>query len=195
MDEPAHDAAYRQRIAELIEKRDNARDAREMLAYTMRKHGRRARVYRDPEDYPNEAIIRTMDGRRKFDFDGEKTLMQHYQSVIDSLVSHDLEKAARHVRLADREDAEDGAPLGGYDSSRLVATDHTEQEVITKVDAGRHQASLPPEERKYDELRRSGLCKTAKDFSLQMCIPEKHVRNIERRIARRKRKRNDETKL
>ncbi len=195
MDEPAHEVLYRKCIAELIEKRNNERDTREMLIYTMRKHGKRARVFRDPEDYPNEAVLRTMDGRRKFDFDGDKTLMQHYQSVIDSLVSHDLEKAARHVPLADRGDAEDGEPLGGYDSSRLVASGHTAQEVIEKVDAERHDEKLSPEERTYKELRRSGLCKTAKDFARHMSIPEKKVRNIERRLARRKRKRNDQTTI
>jgi DNA-directed RNA polymerase specialized sigma24 family protein len=189
MDDGHHDSPYQQLIHKLFENRNVERDTRELLLYTIRKHGRRAYVCRDPDDYPNEAILRTLDGRRPFDFAGEKTLIQHLESSIDSILSHDLEKAARHVPLVDRCDIEDGTPLGGYDSSRIIANDHTELDVIAQVDAEKLNATLPPEERQYEELRRAGTCRSARDFAKEMRISEKTVRNIERRLARKKRKR------
>jgi hypothetical protein len=191
MDEAHHGSEYRRLIRELFDKRDLERDTRELLLYTMRKHGNRASRFRQPADYPAEAFLRILDGRRRYDFDGPKTFIQHCQSVIDSLVSHDLDKAKRDVPIVDPADAEDGTPLGGYDSSRIIANDHTEQDVIARVDAERHNAKLRPDERRYEELRSLGLCRTATDFSRHMAIPVNVVRNIERRLARRKRKRND----
>lgn len=190
MDDGHHRFTYEKRIAELFDNRNLERDTRELLLYVMRRHGKRAMVVREPLDYVNESILRTMDGRRPFHFDGALTILDHLRGGIDSILSHDLEKAARHVQLVDRGDAEDGAPLGGYDNARIVAESRTEDQIIHDLDAGKQDATLPPEERRYMQLQRSGLCKTANDFAQRMKISVARVRNIERRL-RRKRKRNE----
>jgi RNA polymerase sigma factor (sigma-70 family) len=187
MDDPHHGLTYQERIHWLIENSDITRMTRELLLYTMRKHGRRASVYRSPEDYVQEAILRIMDGKRRYDFDGAKPFNEYLKSTIDSLVNHDLEKAAREVQLVERGDSDDG-PLGGIDASRLIADAHAEQSIIEKLDAEKAERMMDPEERTVCELRRSGECKTARDVALKMGISEARVRNIERRIARRKRK-------
>jgi DNA-directed RNA polymerase specialized sigma24 family protein len=79
-----------------------------------------------------------------------------------------------------------GAPLGGYDESRLVAPDHTEQEVIERVDAEKLAASLPADLQRYEKARHSGA-KSAKDVSKVLGVSVRTVRNYERRMKRKRR--------
>jgi DNA-directed RNA polymerase specialized sigma24 family protein len=187
MDDPHHGSLYEQELAKIFESQTELeRLTRELTLYTARKHGKRAYVRRTPEDYPNEAIMRTMDGRRRYHFD--KPFKKHLESAIDSIVSHDLEDAAREVHIVDRGDLEDGEPLGGYDARMLVAHDRTEAEVIERVDGEHDETVRTPQEQQCEQLRRAG-CSARKRAEI-LGIREDEVRNIDRRITRRKRKRN-----
>jgi hypothetical protein len=176
-------SAYEQRLAQFFRTIDFDELTTHAIRYTVRKHKQRAYRFRTPPDYFNEAIMLIMDLRRIFDFEGTKSFEQFVESVIDSLVSHDLEKAARLVQIVDRGDVEEGEALGGFDAGRLVATERTD-EVIDRIDAEKRDAKLPPELQQYRKLRRSGQCRTAKEFAVQMGIKVSDIRNIERRLAR-----------
>ena len=186
------DPQYERRFAELIESIDDWEAlTRELIVYTVRKHGERAyRFGMGPDDYAQRAIEAALSMRRIYDFGSGKTFDEFLESAIDSDLSHQLRrKIHRTVRLESRADAGDDRPLSGYDQDKLVSSDRPDR-VIDEIDAERERAALPQDLRRLHELNQSTQC-TAKEKARRLGITVAEVWNMQRRLKRSfKRKRS-----
>lgn len=186
------DAQYQQLFSQFIENFDDwDRLYKELVLYTVRKHGPRAERHgRSAEDYVQGAIAAALGMRRLYDFEGNKTFKQFLMSAIDSDISHQHARPIhRTVRLESRADFGEDEVLSGYDVDRLVSDDRPDR-VIDKIDAERENRALPPDLRRLHELNQSTKY-TAREKAQLLGVTESDVRNMQRRLDRHfKRKRN-----
>lgn len=168
------DLPYEQRLHGLIDSIDDFEGlVRRLIVYTVRKHGARAESHGfSPEDFAQEAIASVLEGRRHFDFEGDKTFLQFLQGTIDSRVSHHLEQVHR---------------IATYDEKKLVARDRTDR-VIDDIDAERTLARIPPDLQRIYELQLNNY--TVKEKAARLGIAEAKVRNLQRRLDRVLKRRN-----
>lgn len=140
------------------------------------------------EDYVQEAVKLILDGTRHFD-PSERTLFGALSGVIDSLISHDLEKSVRrgvHLSLVQADG--DNLIAGEMLEEHLAAKDDFEAEIVLRDQFEAFLASLhdDAELQRYARLRAANTCVTADEYAALMRMPVENVRNMDRRLRRRR---------
>lgn len=160
-----------------------------LLGYTQ-SHVKRYRSF-DPSigdrasDYVQEAIARFLDGTRIYD--GKKPLFNWFCSQIDSLTSHDREKANRRGReVAIDQPAGQAASESPSANDWLASGEDLEQAIIARDELEHFLSTLDPDLRRYVLLRIHGAM-TAEECAAAMGTTVERIRNFDRRLRRRRR--------
>src|SRR4051794_28376138 len=115
--------------------------------YRTSRYGSAAAMYRSRiSDYVQESVMLYLEGRRHFVARAGFTLFDFLCGVIDSLVSHDVEKTIRKKEIAiTAEVNEDDRTPGSIAEDRLASSDDFERRVIFFDDASWFLNQLEPE--------------------------------------------------
>lgn len=164
---------------------------KKLLAYTrysVMTYGGAVFLRERISDYVQESIRLVLDGTRRVEANDEKEFFIKLCGVIDSLVSHDLEKAVRrglHLQLVLDEPADDARDVI-YESS-LPSPDDFECDVILRNRVDRFIGKLEGHElQAYARMRANDLHGSAEEYAIALHTTVENVRNMDRRLRRRK---------
>ncbi|MEA2328430.1 MAG: hypothetical protein QOE68_3389 [Thermoanaerobaculia bacterium] len=155
--------------------------------FRLARHGSLANRYLNrAEDYVQEAVIRLMDGTRQLADGSEKHLFWFLCGVIDSLVSHDAEKARRRgIQLLIT--TEDNNLPDEVEEEHLSSSEDFERRIILRNELAHFMASLEPDLEQYVRLRAAGKYETAEEYAMALNTTVSDIRNMDRRLKRRRR--------
>lgn len=156
--------------------------------YRFSRHGAASgRYVNKPDDYVQEAVTALLDGRRRYSPSPEKTLFAFLCGVVDSLLSHDAEKAERRgTHLFIGNDDVDDAPPDEYSEDRLASNDNFEEDIIVKDELAHFMGFLEPDLQTYVRLRARDTQSSAEECAATLQISVSDVRNMDRRLRRRR---------
>lgn len=176
-------------LAALIDETNWSILTKRLLAYAryrLSRHGSFASRYTNrAEDYVQEAAIRLMEGTRQFEEGTRQNLFHFLCGVIDSLVSHDAEKAGR-LHLQTLVCGEYTSSPNEIEEEHLSSDEDFEDRIIARNELERFMASLEPDLQEYVRLRAAGNLKTAEDFATTLRTTVSDIRNRDRRLRRRR---------
>lgn len=139
------------------------------------------------DEYVQEAAKLILEGQRQFDPE-RQTLFQCLAGVIDSLISHDIEKVVRrgyHFSLVQGPD--DDLLPGEISEEQLAGLDDFENEVLLRDQRDKFIASIDDEElRRYAQMRADGAYDNAEEFAKALQTTVENIRNMDRRLRRRR---------
>jgi hypothetical protein len=163
---------------------------RKLLAYAsfrISRFGGAAYLRQKIEDYVQEAVKLMLDGTRHFEFN-EQALFAFLCGVVDSLVSHDAEKARRrgtHLSIIAAPSNDDAK--GETYEDRIASAADIEGDVVLRDQLDTFVTSLPDGRiRTYTRMRASESCATAEEYASAMNTTVEEVRNMDRRLRRRR---------
>lgn len=156
--------------------------------YRFSRHGSASGRYGNkPDDYVQEAVAAFLAGRRQFSLSHGKTLFEFLCGVIDSLLSHDAEKAERRgPQLFIGNDASGEAAPDEYQEDRLASDVNFEQDIIVKEELEHFVRLLDPDLQAYVRLRAEGIYSTAEECAATLCTTVGDIRNMDRKLRRRR---------
>jgi RNA polymerase sigma factor (sigma-70 family) len=174
----------------LLQKIDWDLTTRKLLAYgsyRVTKFGGAPSLRQTIQDYVQEAIERLFDGTRQFQGD-EEALFRFLCGVVDSLMSHDLEKARRrgkHLSLAYSRSEEE--TQGEIREDRLASSDDLEGDAVLRNRFDAFLSSLDDRRlKKYALMRAADDGATTEEHAEALCTSVEDVRNMDRRLRRRR---------
>lgn len=136
-------------------------------------------------DYVQEAIARFLDRTRSYD--GKKPLFHWFCSQIDSLTSHDREKAMRRgPEIAIDQLGDENTSERSSSDDWAASADDLEQAIIARDELEHFVSSLDPDLRRYVLLRVHGAQMTAEEYAVAMGTTVERIRNFDRRLRRRR---------
>lgn len=151
----------------------------------LHRHGPYARRYTNrAEDYVQEAVVRLMDGTRHVSAGDENDLYRGLCSIVDSLISHDAEKANRrgtHMLITNDEASRDEVV-----EEHLSSGEDFETQIIMRNEFEHFMASLEPDLEQYVRLRAAGEYETAEEYAAALGTTVTQIRNMDRRLRRRR---------
>jgi len=176
-------------IVNLVDEENWTILTKRLIAYThmrLARYGAYAGRYTNrAEDYAQEAIVRLMEGTRQFASEKPKDLFRFLCGVVDSLVSHDAEKAKRRgIQLVISN--EHGEEAGEVDEEHLSSGEDLENRIIVKNELERFMASLDPALEQYVRLRAAGALRTTRAYAEALNTTVEDVRNMDKRLRRRR---------
>jgi hypothetical protein len=156
--------------------------------YRLSRHGTAGnRFCNKPDDYVQEAVKLYLDGVRRFSPTPETTLFAFLCGVVDSLISHDAEKTERRgYQIALSSDDPDDA---GFDflETRLASPENFEENIVLQNEYERFLKLLDPDLREYVRLRvDEEAMPTAEEFAATLRTSVSEIRNMDRRLRRRR---------
>lgn len=178
-------------VEELIESTNWVGTTKRLLAYAryrLSRHGALAGRYNNKaDDYVQDAVMLFMDGTRRYPCGSGKTLFGFLCGVVDSLISHDAEKARRRgpemfIGCERGEDAE----LDEYAEERLSARSDFEDRIIADDELSRFLGCLAPDLVEYARLRATAEQMTAEEYADVLDVPVSEIRNMDKRLRRRR---------
>jgi DNA-directed RNA polymerase specialized sigma24 family protein len=151
----------------------------------LQRHGSYASRYTNrAADYVQEAVVRLMDGTRHVSAGDENDLYHGLCSIVDSLISHDAEKANRrgvHMMITNDEASHDEVV-----EEHLSSGEDFETQVLMRNELEHFIASLEPDLEEYVRLRAGGQFETAEEYAAELGTTVAHIRNMDRRLRRRR---------
>jgi len=161
-----------------------------LLAYGLKRASRyrcAAYVRQKVEDYVQEAVKRMLDGTRHFEL-SEEGLFGFLCGVIDSLMSHDAERTRRrgaHLSLVPAFASDD--ETDGIREDWLASPEDLESDVILRNRLRTFVASLEDRQLEtYTLMRACDACTTTEEYAMAMGMTVEDVRNMDRRVRRRR---------
>jgi hypothetical protein len=144
-----------------------------------------ARCALQPTDCAQEAVKLWLDGTRTFERGTERELFSFFCSVIDSLISHDLEKTFRRgSQVSIRKDGGDDAGAGEIAEGRIRSKDDFEHKLVFREELKGFLRSLGPELARYARFRVNELDFSAEQRAMALGISVADIRNLDRRLKR-----------
>lgn len=154
-------------------------------ATRLSRHGSYAFRYANrAEDYVQDAVARYLEGTRHSVAKDEQELYFFLCGVISSLINHDAEKAGRrgvHTPIT-VDDPESGEPQ----EIPLPSGENFETDIIAKEELEHFLASLDPDLEQYVRLRAADAGDTAEDYASALGTTVAEIRNMDRRLRRRR---------
>ncbi len=136
------------------------------------------------EDFVQEAVTLYMDGTRRSAAKDEEELFWFVCGVVSSLISHEAEKARRrgiHTSIT-VDDPEGGEMV----EIQIPSGENFEIDIMAKDDLEHFMASLEPDLEQYVRLRAEDAGDTAEDYAAALGTTVAKVRNMDRRLRRRR---------
>jgi hypothetical protein len=163
-------------LAELLER------LIEDASHRLGRHGPIANDYEySAEAFVNEAITRALEERRACP--SGLPVYVFLANTVKSLISHEGQRP-EYRRKRVRLDADDDASASVVDT--LPANDDVEATVTASVASDRFKKSLDPELREYVETLEKEAGSTAEDLAKKLRKPVKTIRNLDRKLSRRR---------
>lgn len=162
---------------------------RRLAAYTahrLARHGHAARGMDEPLDFVHEAVRLVLEGSRHVPAGADDSMkFRVLASTIDSLIIHARERLERkglHLSLA----APGDLHHGDIGEDRLAAADAFEDETIARQALDRFVESLDPQLGRYvrDRVEHDDL--TAEEHARRLDLSVAEIRNLARRLGRRR---------
>lgn len=178
-------------LAEFVEIYDWDPSVRRWVAYAshrLSRHGSAsARYEKQAHDCVQEAICLTLAGDRHFECGTRHDFFAFICGVIDSLISHDGEKARRHgvVVSITSNDKEEGR-TNELNEECIPSHEDPEHDVLFRVDLQRFLDSLESDLAGYARLRAEKDGATAEDYARLLGVSVEDIRNMDRRLRRRR---------
>ncbi len=148
---------------------------------TLRRHGPRASHYAfTSEEFVGEAITRALRGERIYREDLPPFIW--VAGIVRSLISHEakrLEHTGRHISI----DADDEESNGLHE---LPSPEDLEAKAVAKDLAVQFVKDLDPELRDYVRVCVEESGSTAEELAEKIGTSVQHVRNLDRKLARRR---------
>lgn len=160
---------------------------RRLIVYSSRvvaPFGKYAGRIERPEDYAVEAIRRYLQRVRQLRVVDDRSLFYGLCGVVDSLVSHDVDRLARrgvHLPI-DTGDAEDDTIAEDH----LLANDSGVMSFELSEHLEHFLNSLDPELRAYALARLADEGKTAEEHAAALGVSVAVIRNLDKRLRRRR---------
>jgi hypothetical protein len=179
---------YRRQVAELVRGEDWKDVSRRVLSYAADRHGKDVKRHgKSYEDYYQDAFWQLVTFQRQYPFGNPKVTVPGFLCrVVDSLISHDIEKNSREgapLSIVSKFDAdskgtfsEELLPAAPSDDGAAVAAER-------KVAA--FTASLPPDLAGYVELRMDRPFAKAKEYAAALKTTVAKIRAKDKRLRRR----------
>jgi DNA-directed RNA polymerase specialized sigma24 family protein len=178
-------------LAELMERLDWDAYIRRWLAFSrsrLMRYGAAASLLGlQPNDCVQEAIGLALEGRRRFERGTEDEFFVFICGVIRSVISHTAEKTFRDgiVELAIA--AGTDAPAGdAIDEGRISSREDIERDFLFRDDLEKFLAWVDEDLASYARLRAEGACSSAEECAEALGISVPDVRNMDRRLRRRR---------
>jgi DNA-directed RNA polymerase specialized sigma24 family protein len=150
--------------------------------YVLRRHGPNATRYGwTPRDYVQEAIVRMLDGQRRYPAGTGLPLSTFINGIIDSLISHTgdrLEHSKEHVAANGEE--------GPGQLQQPDRGDSPEETIIARNKLDRFAATLEPQLRRLVEVLATDPRATAKECAKALGTSVADVLNMKKVLKRRK---------
>jgi len=155
--------------------------------YRVTRFGGAASLRQNIQDYVHDAVRLLFDGTRQFDGDDEE-LFGFLCGVIDSLISHDMEKSrrrGRHLSLAwSRGDDETQEEIR---EDQLPSADDVESDVTLRDRFMAFLASIEDKQlARYALVRAGDDGSSAEQYASALNTTVEDVRNMDRRLRRRR---------
>lgn len=178
-------------VDELIANIDWVGTTKRLLAYAryrLSRHGALAGRYNNKaDDYVQDAVMLLMDGTRRYPCGSGKTLFGFLCGVVDSLISHDGEKARRRgpEMFIGYEQGEDAEP-DEYPEERLSGGNDFVDRIIADDELSRFLGCLDPDLVEYARLRATAEMMSAEEYADALGVPVSEIRNMDKRLRRRR---------
>jgi DNA-directed RNA polymerase specialized sigma24 family protein len=178
-------------VFDFLQNTDWADYARRLVLYAgyrLSRHGTLAARYTNgAEDYTQEAIAAFISGDRRFVPAENVTLFSFLCGTVNSLISHDAEKATRRgtqVSLTSNVRGETAA--NEINEEQLPTGDNFEQQVMAREELERFKESLDRDLQEYVSLRAADEGGSAEEWAKILGTTVSDVRNMDRRLRRRR---------
>jgi len=156
-------------------------------AYRLRRYGRfKERLSETAADFVQHAIMLALTGKRRFPAERGISLFVFLCVVIDSLMSHDAERAGRVTFLST--DVADDETIDPSERPTLPSYE-IEREIEARDEAEQFISSLDEDLRAYVRLRVYGDYTSAAEYARALNTTVAQIRTFDRRL-RRMRKRS-----
>lgn len=198
--EPGHDqeddhdhgqARDEQALAERISKEDWELLSKRLLnyaAYSLSRYGALARRFcSSAEDYVQRAVILVLTGKRNFPVSTTVSTFGFLCGVVDSLVSHDAEKAGRRkMDLTIGSDDGEDAPADQISEDRLPSATDFEAEIVYWDGVESFARIVGPRLGAYVRLIALDEFSTAQEYADALGTTVANIRNMDKQLKRRK---------
>jgi hypothetical protein len=168
-------------IAKTIDWEDLTRRLVAYAHWRLVRYGGAARFYDEPGDYVQEAVRLFLSGRRQYD--PKLSLFVFFCGVLNSLISHDSDRVRR-----ERGAQYDGvAPTDEDDLDEQLPSGHDfEADFLSRDELQRFIATLETDLAAYANKRAEGTWSTAEEFAVALGTTIDQIRNMDRRLRRRR---------
>jgi len=156
-------------------------------SYRIARFGGGAAIRQKISDYVQEAIKLLFEGTRRFEGD-EEALFRFLCGVVDSLISHDMDKTRRrgkHLSLA--HSRSDDAAQDEIYADLLTSPDDPEEDLVLRNRFGAFLSSLENRGlRRYALQRAADDGATSEELADALSTSVEDIRNMDRRLRRRR---------
>lgn len=162
---------------------------RRLAAYTahrLERHGRARLAMDEPLDFVHEAIRLVLDGSRHVAAADDRAIFRALAGIVDSLTIHAREKLERRGRRLSIATPGAEPHEGELGEDQLAHLDPVEDETIARETLDHFVKKLDPQLRRYVRTRVEHDDFTAEDHARQLNVEVSDIRNLDRRLNRRR---------
>jgi len=147
------------------------------------RYGNASSIYQSrAEEYAQEAIALFLEGTRHYDGSGGTEFFNFLSGCVDSLVSHDVEKAKRRKESKPGVERDDDEAID-FLEQRTQSTHDFEKDILDRDELDRLIDSFDPDLQPYLRLR-AEIDMTAAQYAQALNVSESTIRNMDKRIRR-----------